>query len=54
VIHRRLGLHGEHEPETHRAIAARLGVTTAQVRAIERRALEILARAREIQALRAA
>ena len=54
VIRRRFGLDGDPAPETHRAIAARLGVPPAKVRAIERRALADLAQAREIQELPAA
>ncbi|HET8950133.1 MAG TPA: sigma-70 family RNA polymerase sigma factor [Solirubrobacteraceae bacterium] len=51
VIKRRFGLDGDPAPETLAAIARDLGVTAAEIRAIERRALTELARLRELDGL---
>jgi RNA polymerase primary sigma factor len=51
VIKRRFGLDGDPAPEALAAIARDLGVTAAEIRAIERRALTELARLRELDGL---
>ncbi|HEX6021181.1 MAG TPA: sigma-70 family RNA polymerase sigma factor [Solirubrobacter sp.] len=52
VIKRRYGINGDPQPESHAAIARRLGITAGQVRAIERRGLAYLSQRRELDALR--
>ncbi len=51
VVRARFGLGGDLEPLSYERIAKRLGLTRRQVRAIELRALEDLARLRELQGL---
>ncbi len=51
VVRARFGLDGDPEPLTYSQIAKRLRLTRRRVRAIELRALEDLARLRELQAL---
>jgi RNA polymerase primary sigma factor len=51
VVKRRFGMHGDLRPESHAAIARRLGRTTKEIRSIERAALADLSRVRELQAL---
>jgi DNA-directed RNA polymerase sigma subunit (sigma70/sigma32) len=48
VFKRRFGMNGDPRPESHATIARRLGVSSAEVRAIEKRALADLARLREL------
>jgi RNA polymerase primary sigma factor len=51
VVKRRFGMDGDPRPESHATIARRLGVSSAEVRAIEKRALAELARLRELDGL---
>ena len=51
VIKRRFGIDGDPAPQSRAAIARDLGVTSAEVRAVERRALADLARFRELEGL---
>jgi len=54
VVKRRFGINGDPRPESHAVIGRRLGMTPGEVRTIERRALNDLARRRELDALFAA
>lgn len=54
VIRLRYGLDGDQEPQTSVAIARALGIDPDLVSRIESRALEELARRRELEAVRAA
>ena len=51
VVKARFGINGDPRPESHAAIARRLGRTANEVRAIERAALADLSRLRELDAL---
>jgi RNA polymerase primary sigma factor len=51
VVRSRFGIDDGREPQTQAAVAGRLGLTRRQVRAIEQRALDQLARLRELDAL---
>lgn len=51
VIKRRFGMDGDPHPESHMTIASALGLSIAEVRATERRALTKLSRQRELDAL---
>ena len=51
VIKRRFGIDGDPQPESHAAIARRLGRSVRDVRFIERRALAYLSQRRELDAL---
>ncbi len=51
IVRARFGLDGDPEPQSYSAIARRLELTRRAVRAIELRALEDLARLRELQGL---
>ena len=51
VIERRFGMDGDPKPESYPSIGQRLGLTAAEVRGIERRALAELSRVREFDAL---
>jgi RNA polymerase primary sigma factor len=54
VIRLRFGLVGDREPKTYAAIGRKLGIEQHRVRAIEERALRLLALDRELEELRAA
>lgn len=54
VIRLRFGLVGDREPNTYAAIGRKLGIESHRVRAIEERALRLLALDRELEELRAA
>ena len=51
VIKRRFGIDGDPQPESHAAIARRLGRSVRDVRFLERRALAYLSQRRELDAL---
>jgi len=54
VIRLRYGLDGDRQPQTHAAIGRELGIAPERVSAIEERALQRLARDRELDGLLAA
>jgi RNA polymerase primary sigma factor len=51
LVRLRYGIDGDPEPQTQAAVARKLGLTRAEVKAIEQRALSALARLRELEAL---
>jgi DNA-directed RNA polymerase sigma subunit (sigma70/sigma32) len=51
VIRLRYGIDDDGEPQTHAAVGRELGLTKAEVRASEERALAALARLRRLEAL---